>query len=195
MPINFNNTTFITSAVKPSQYPKTHLPEIALAGRSNVGKSTLLNHLFQRKKMVKISSTPGKTQLINFFNIDDAISCVDLPGYGNAKVPLHVKKQWGPMIQTYLTERSSHKLVLFLLDMRRIPNQDDLDFLNWTLQAQLPVILVLTKIDKVKKNQRLTHTKKILDTLDRSDLSFTYYSATKNMGRKELITSVLNILK
>jgi GTP-binding protein len=194
MPTNFNNTIFVTSAVKPSQYPKNHLPEIALAGRSNVGKSTLLNHLFQRK-IVKVSSTPGKTQLINFFNIDGAISCVDLPGYGYAKVPLNVKKQWGPMIQTYLTERPSLKLVLFLLDIRRIPNQDDLDFLNWTLQAQLPVILVLTKIDKVKKNQRLTHTKKILDTLDRSDLSFTYYSATKNMGRKELITSVLNILK
>jgi GTP-binding protein len=193
MPINFQKSSFVTSAVKPQQYPFSHLPEVALAGRSNVGKSTLLNHLF-RHKIVKVSSTPGKTQLINFFNVDDTFMCVDLPGYGYAKVPHHIKKQWGPMMQSYLSSREQLKLLLFLLDIRRTPNEDDLIFLNWALQSDLPCTLVLTKIDKVKNNERLRQTRKILDTLDRSDLPFVYYSATKNIGRKELITSISNSL-
>ena len=191
--ITFTNVTFIKSAVEPSQYPKIcedsgrPLPEIAVAGRSNVGKSSLLNNLFKRKGLVKTSTTPGKTQLINFFRVDDSIAFVDLPGYGFAKVPTSVRAQWGPMIESYLDERPTLKLILFLFDIRRIPNDDDLIFLNWAIHAHKAVILVLTKIDKVSRGECQSNTHKILNTFGLQNLHHVHYSSTKNIGRKQLL--------
>ncbi|MBW1860608.1 MAG: ribosome biogenesis GTP-binding protein YsxC [Deltaproteobacteria bacterium] len=138
--MNVKSAEFITSAVKPSQYPPVSGPEVAFAGRSNVGKSSLMNTLLGRKNLVKTSSTPGRTQTINFFRINDAFFCVDLPGYGYAKVPKAVRKSWGPMVEIYLKTRRAGEeampevgqgicAVVVILDIRRIPNQGDHDLL------------------------------------------------------------------
>jgi GTP-binding protein len=193
---DFRNPKFITSAINPEGYPTlvdlkgVALPEIAVAGRSNVGKSSLLNHLFQSKKMVKTSSTPGKTQLINFFTLNDQIGFVDLPGYGFAKVPASIRKTWGPMVQNYLDNREHLKLVLFLFDIRRVPNEDDFLFLKWAVASNKAVILVLTKVDKVKRDEKKANTKKILEAFGATNLHHTFYSTTKNKGRQELITLI-----
>ncbi len=121
---------FITSATKPSQYPPVKFPEVAFAGRSNVGKSSLINTLVNRKRLVKTGSTPGRTQLINFFDINSDIIFVDLPGYGYAKVPATVRKKWGPMIETYLSTRKILKGVVVIMDIRRSPRQEEHDLID-----------------------------------------------------------------
>lgn len=189
----FKNPKFIKTAILPKDFPVLKdprgelLPEIAVAGRSNVGKSSLLNDLFQSKKLVKTSSTPGKTQAINFFTLNDELTFVDLPGYGYAEVPLSVRKQWGPMIQGYLHDRKPLKLVLFLFDIRRMPTDEDKQFIHWAAYHQLAMILVLTKTDKVKANEKTANTKKILEALDVENLHHIHYSVVKNDTRKALI--------
>jgi GTP-binding protein len=163
------------------------LPEIAVAGRSNVGKSSLLNHLFNTKGLVKTSSTPGKTQALNFFNVDHVLSFVDLPGYGYAQVPLGTKKKWADMVQTYLNTRKTLELILFLFDIRRMPNEEDTQLLDWAIHAGKAVILVLTKVDKVTTNEKRAYTKKILDAFGVENLHHLHYSVPKNVGRKELM--------
>ncbi|HEV8052287.1 MAG TPA: ribosome biogenesis GTP-binding protein YihA/YsxC [Parachlamydiaceae bacterium] len=196
----FKNAKFITSATKASAYPVVKMPsgdlmtEIAVAGRSNVGKSSLLNHLFQSRDLVKTSSVPGKTQLINFFTLDEALSFVDLPGYGYAKVPMEVRKKWGPMIQEYLEKRSQLKLMLLLFDIRRIPNDEDRQLIEWIVAAEKSVILVLTKVDKVTRNEKAANTAKILRAFNCENLHYTHYSTTKNVGRKELISMLIDAL-
>lgn len=191
---------FIKTAILPKDYPAIRnakgqiLPEIAVAGRSNVGKSSLLNHLFQTRHLVKTSSTPGKTQALNFFVFEDRWAFADLPGYGYAQVSQNVRKQWGPMVQTYLEERDTLKLVLFLMDIRRIPNEDDLQFLDWIVHSQKGMILVLTKVDKVNRNERKLNTTKILDALGASNIHYVYYSTTKNQGRRELLAMIADAL-
>ena len=196
----FKNAKFITSATKASAYPVVKMPsgdlmtEIAVAGRSNVGKSSLLNHLFQSRDLVKTSSVPGKTQLINFFTLDGALSFVDLPGYGYAKVPMEVRKKWGPMIQEYLEKRSQLKLMLLLFDIRHIPNDEDRELIEWIVAAEKSVILVLTKVDKVTRNEKAANTAKILRAFNCENLHYTHYSTTKNVGRKELISMLIDAL-
>lgn len=192
---------FIKTAILPKDYPVIRnaqgqiLTEVAVAGRSNVGKSSLLNHLFHTKHLVKTSSTPGKTQALNFFVFEDQIAFTDLPGYGYAQVSQNVKKQWGPMVQTYLETREALKVVLFLMDIRRIPNADDLQFLDWIVQHQKSMILVLTKVDKVNRNERKLNTVKILDALGASNIHYVYYSVTKNQGRRELLAMIGDAIK
>lgn len=192
----FKNAKFIKTALQPKDYPKlltqkgADMPEIAVAGRSNVGKSTLLNHLFQRKGLVKTSSKPGKTQALNYFTVDDDLALVDLPGYGYANVSLSVRKKWGPMVQTYLDNRDLLKMVLLLFDIRRIPNADDHQMMDWLIQSGKAVILVITKVDKISKNARKKHTQKILEAFNVENLYHVHYSATKNIGRKELIIMI-----
>ncbi len=191
--VYFKGGQFVTTATKPSNYPPPTnsdgkvIPEIAFAGRSNVGKSSLINHLLGTKKLVKTSSTPGKTQHLNFFLVDNALMIADLPGYGFAKVPDSIRKKWGPMIQTYLEQREELKVILFLLDIRRIPNQDDIRFLDWACHNEKAVVLVLTKVDKVKLGERKRNKKKIMDLLPVDNLHAVYYSAQKNEGRRELV--------
>lgn len=196
----FKNPQFIKSATKASAFPIMKLPsgvdmpEIAVAGRSNVGKSSLLNHLFQSRDLVKTSSVPGKTQLINFFSLNGALSFVDLPGYGYAKVPMEIRKNWGPMIQEYLEKRSQLKLILFLFDIRRLPNDEDRQLVEWIAAAEKGMILVLTKVDKVTKNEKTANTGKILRAFNCENLHYVHYSTTKNMGRKELIAMLIDAL-
>lgn len=144
---------FIKSATDPSHYPEGVFPEVAFVGRSNVGKSSLINTLVRRKNLAKTSNTPGRTQLINFFLINDRYAFVDLPGYGFARVPEAVRRNWGPMVETYLKERPSLRLVILIMDIRRDPAADDLNFLQWLNMYRIPVLQVLTKIDKLSKNQ------------------------------------------
>lgn len=198
---HFKNPLFVKSATKSKEYPVMRTPsgsemtEIAVAGRSNVGKSSLLNHLFQRRDLVKTSSIPGKTQLINFFSLDKILSFVDLPGYGYAKVPIPVRKQWGPMIQEYLDNRPTLKLILFLFDIRRLPNDEDRLFLEWAASRQKALILVLTKVDKVTLNERKNNIRKILAAFNCENLYHICYSTTKNIGRKELIAMIVDAIK
>jgi len=159
------------------------LPEIAFTGRSNVGKSSLINTLINRKRLVKTSSTPGRTQLINFFLINKAFSFVDLPGFGYAKVPDSVRKKWGPMIETYLSTRKTLKGVVFIMDIRRISGMQELNFIEWLHYYNIPSILILTKADKLSKTKQLKQHLGIAKALsiDKDDLIL--FSAKSRLGK------------
>lgn len=151
--MKIQSAEFIKSATEPAHYPEDGLPDIAFVGRSNVGKSSLINALVRRKSLAKTSNTPGRTQLINFFLINQRYVFVDLPGYGFARVPEAVRRNWGPMVETYLKERSNLRLVVLILDIRRDPTSHDLDLLGWLDHYRIPVLPVLTKTDKLSKSQ------------------------------------------
>lgn len=195
----FKDAKFITTAVSLAKCPILKddrgnlLPEIAVAGRSNVGKSSLLNDLFNAKGLVKTSSTPGKTQHLNFFTLNSKLVFVDLPGYGYAKVPPSVRKKWGPMIQDYLENRESLELILFLFDIRRIPNDEDKEFMEWIAKADKAAILILTKADKVTRNELAANTKKILEAFACENLHHLHYSVNKRVGRDELIKMINDV--
>lgn len=186
---------FVTSATAPGQYPPALLPEIAFAGRSNVGKSSLINTLVNRKRLVKTSSTPGRTQLINFFNINRQIGFVDLPGYGYAKVPESVKKTWGPMIETYLSGRKTLKGVVIIMDIRRIPRQEELNLLAWLNHYSINGILVLTKTDKLSKNIQTKQHQQIARTLGRVKDDFILFSAKTRRGKDSLWKAILSLIE
>ncbi|MGZ3578088.1 MAG: ribosome biogenesis GTP-binding protein YihA/YsxC [Syntrophales bacterium] len=156
---------FVKSATLPSQYPEGILPEIAFAGRSNVGKSSLINTITRKKNLARTSSTPGCTRLINFFIVNNQISLVDLPGYGYAKAPIASKKEWGPMIETYLMHRESLESVIVILDVRRDPSEQDLTLIDWLRHYQIIPTIVLTKIDKVSRSQATVRKRKIRELL------------------------------
>jgi GTP-binding protein len=177
---------FVTSAVKPSQYPPPERPEIAFVGRSNVGKSTLINTLVNRKRLVKTSSTPGRTQLINFFNINDAFMFVDLPGYGYAKVPARIRKQWGPMIETYLSERKTLAGVVLLLDIRRIPGSDEHNLMDWFAHFDRLVLPVVTKADKLSNSRQQQQRRKIADALGLRSKDLIVFSGKTRQGKDEV---------
>ncbi|MBJ6801261.1 ribosome biogenesis GTP-binding protein YihA/YsxC [Geomonas propionica] len=177
------STEFIKSATRPAHYPEGNLPEIAFAGRSNVGKSSLVNVLVNRKNLVRTSSTPGRTQLINFFQVNDDFMLVDLPGYGYAKVPLAVKKDWRPMMETYLAKRKNLRGVVLILDIRRVPNEDDLQMLAWLRAYSIAPIIVVTKCDKLSKNERARQTAVICTTLHVDKQELTFFSALNKEGK------------
>lgn len=163
---------FITSALKDTDWPilkddgGNTLREIAVVGRSNVGKSSLLNHLFNHKGLAHVSSRPGKTQLLNFFIVDNDFALVDCPGYGFAKVPKKLQQEWGKWVEQYLTTREELTLILFLLDIRRKPSFEDIMFFKWAEHYSKPIRIILTKIDKIKKNERKLYVEKIRKTLE-----------------------------
>ena len=185
---------FVTSAVKPSQYPPAVLPEIAFAGRSNVGKSSLINTLVNRKRLVKTSSTPGRTQLINFFNINEKFSFVDIPGYGYAKVPAAVKKKWGPMIETYITTRKTLKGVVLIMDLRRTPGPEEMNMLDWLNHHGIPSVPVLTKSDKLSKTRQQKQLKEIANTLSADKERFILFSAKSRQGKDEVWDAVNKLI-
>ncbi len=187
------SSEFIKSAAKASHYPDDEYPEIAFAGRSNVGKSSLINTLINRKRLVKTSSTPGRTQLINFFLINKLFSFVDLPGYGYAKVPQAVKKQWGPMIEKYLSARKILYGVVLIVDIRRTPGESEINFIDWLNSYNINTILVVTKSDKLSKTKRAKQIVMIGNTLDVNPDSLICFSAKSGMG-KDLIWKAIEAL-
>lgn len=154
--MKITSTRFIRSAVSPSDFPKDGLPEVAFLGRSNVGKSSLINSLLGTKGLARTSNTPGRTQAINFFLINERCYFVDLPGYGYARVPQQLRRSWGPLIENYLAERPSLVLSILIVDSRHKPTAQDQQMIDWLLQSELPFALVATKADKLSSNQLRT---------------------------------------
>ena len=183
---------YMASAVAAKQYPNSQWPEIAFAGRSNVGKSSLINTLLNRKKLVKTSNTPGKTQTINFFNVNDHLIFADLPGYGFARVPEEIKKSWRIMIERYLLNRQTLKSVVFIIDIRRNPTEWDLQMKSWLEENGIDYILVATKTDKVTKKERKDKLGKISEAFlqDREKVLIPFSSKNKE-GRKKLWNEIL----
>ena len=187
MPQVPQDAAFLASAVNPRSYPPAGPPELAFAGRSNVGKSSLINCLLRRKKLVRVSARPGCTQLINFFSLGrDAARLVDLPGYGFAKVPLTVKAGWRRMIESYLTGRPTLRGVVVILDIRREPSPEDLAMLEWLKSLAIPVVIAVTKADKLSRNQAAASLAKLRPLLGPFDQRPVVFSALSGQGREEL---------
>ena len=186
---------FITSAVKRNQYPVDVRPEVAFVGRSNVGKSSITNALTNRRKLAKVSQTPGKTRLINFFLINDEMYLVDLPGYGYAKVSKKEKESWGKTIETYLMEREQLKKVVLLVDSRHKPTADDILMHEWIKHFGYKVIVIATKSDKLSNNEIGKSKKLIKETLKLGpEDEFYLFSSVKKNGKEELIDNIFGDL-
>lgn len=182
-----NQAEFVISAVGPNQYPDDALPEIALAGRSNVGKSSLINRMINRKNLARTSSTPGKTQHLNYYRINEELYFVDFPGYGYAKVSKTQRQAWGGMIEKYLLERETLKLILLIIDLRHPPSKDDELMYDWLKHHDLPVCIVATKADKIPKSRWQKHMKIIRDALVlRAGDQLMLFSSEAGIGRDEL---------
>ncbi|MDT3959311.1 ribosome biogenesis GTP-binding protein YihA/YsxC [Staphylococcus kloosii] len=185
MNINPNEIEILISAVNPSQYPETGLSEVALSGRSNVGKSSFINSMIGRKNMARTSQQPGKTQTLNFYNIDNQLVFVDVPGYGYAKVSKKQRAAFGKMIEQYITQRKSLKLVIQLVDLRHNPTEDDILMYDFLKYYELPTLVVATKEDKIAKGKVQKHLDNIQQKLqmEPSD-SIISYSSVKNNKQK-----------
>lgn len=186
------NITFEKSATKPDQYPyDPRLPQIAFVGRSNVGKSSLLNCIANRKQLAHVSRTPGRTQLINFFNMNNEIRMVDLPGYGFAKAPKSVKNTWDAMIGTYLQENPDLRLIMCLFDVRREPNEEDVLLLRWLQTNNIPFIAVITKADKLNHSGQIAAKRKLhfwLESWGPSDIIL--FSSVTRQGKDDILRAV-----
>ena len=189
--MKIHSAEFLLSASTTRQFPAAKLPEIAFAGRSNVGKSTLINSLLNRKKLVKTSATPGKTQLINFFKINDQFYFVDLPGYGYAKVPESVRRKWQNLVEAYLSERETLRNVVLIIDCRHNPTMHDMQLLEWLEYYQRPSLIVASKIDKLKRGQVQNHLEKI--QRDLSIASVPIGHSSMQHGRREEIWKELDL--
>ncbi len=181
-----HSASFITSAPALASCPPSEWPEIAFAGRSNVGKSSLINCLLNRKGLVRTSSTPGRTQLLNYFAINEELYFVDLPGYGFARAPRSVREKWQPMVHGYLHGRESLRAVVWLLDVRRDPSKEDLEFLDWLEETEIPTIPVITKVDKVSKNELGRSLAKISSATGLPKELLTPFSVQTRQGHKEV---------
>ncbi len=177
---------FVTSAVEPKGYPPPDRPEVAFGGRSNVGKSSLINDLVGRKKLVKTSKRPGRTQTINFFNINDELYAVDLPGYGFAKVPDDVRDAWGPMIEGYLNHRPNLCAMVVVMDLRRGVEEDDFELIMAAPLFGIQPILVFTKADKFSRNKRQQRRRELARDIDADPGELLLYSSTRGFGRDDL---------
>lgn len=177
---------FIKSATKEEHYPEDSLPEILLAGRSNVGKSTFINSVLNRKNIAHVSSQPGKTQTLNFFLVNEAFYFVDVPGYGYARVSKKDREAFGKMIEEYLTTRQQLKIVIQLVDFRHKPSQDDILMYDFLSSYGIPTIVVGTKVDKVPKTKRKKHEKLIIETLGLEEGMFLPYSGVTKLNLNEI---------
>lgn len=185
-----------TVAVKPSQYPPDNMPEIAFAGRSNVGKSSLLNMITGRRKLARVSGSPGKTRTINFYIINDQFRIVDLPGYGYAKVSKSVTENWGDMMETYFRKREGLKKVIQLVDIRHKPSAQDVQMYNYLKHYGLDGIVVCTKADKVSKNEMQKNMAMIRKTLELSgEDKVIPVSSLKKTGYDELLAEIESLLE
>lgn len=186
---------FVLSAKDPAHYPPAALPEIAFAGRSNVGKSSLINTLLARKGLARTSNTPGRTQEINFFSVNDNLYFIDLPGYGYAKVPEKIRMNWGPMIETYLSGRRTLRLVVLILDIRRNPSGEDRQLIDWLRFYQLNFLVVLTKIDKLPRSQSLERRRRLgLELYLAPEEPLIPFSAKTGDGKDQLWREIKKVL-
>lgn len=193
--MNVTQAEFVISAVGPAQYPEDGLPEVALAGRSNVGKSSLINKMIQRKNLARTSSNPGKTQTLNFYKINGELYFVDLPGYGYAKVSMTQRQEWGKFIESYLLKRDRLRTVLLLVDIRHPPTRDDVAMYDWLKHYDIPICVVATKADKVPRSRHQKHLKQVKETLLlRSTDSLILFSSETGQGKDELWSLIMKRL-
>lgn len=200
----FSQSQFVASTLCDATYPqiKNHhgllLPEIAIVGKSNVGKSSLINHLLKRKDLARVSATPGKTQTINFFTVDNELALVDLPGYGFAKANEEMKQKWAQAIDHYLTHRHTLKLILFLIDSRRLPTEEDCAFAKWASHRNIPILIIFTKADTLtahEKTQNALNSLNLLENyLQKTHVQFLHYSIKDKRSRIEVIDRINNLL-
>ncbi|WP_027092075.1 ribosome biogenesis GTP-binding protein YihA/YsxC [Cohnella thermotolerans] len=185
--MKIKSSEFVISAVGPKQYPDEGLPEVALAGRSNVGKSSLINRMLLRKNLARTSSQPGKTQQLNYYRINNELFFVDVPGYGYAKVSRTEREAWGRMIEHYLRHREPLRLVILLVDLRHPPSALDVSMYEWLSHYGIPLCVVATKADKLGKSQLPKHAKQVRETLGMpKDQPLVLFSSETGMGRDEL---------
>ncbi|WP_195852260.1 ribosome biogenesis GTP-binding protein YihA/YsxC [Aerococcus urinae] len=184
--IQAQNIEFMLSAASPKQYPVPDRPEIALAGRSNVGKSNFINTMTNHKKIARISSKPGKTQQLNYYNLDNSLYLVDVPGYGYAKVSKTERSRWQKQLADYFVQRENLEAVFLLVDFRHRPSKDDINMKDFLDQCQVPYFIIATKADKVKKNQWQNHLQAIKEDLDLvTEDQILPYSSANREGRDE----------
>ncbi|MBN2223281.1 MAG: YihA family ribosome biogenesis GTP-binding protein [Deltaproteobacteria bacterium] len=174
---------FIKSASSVSDYPRSLLPQVAFAGRSNVGKSSLINCLVERKDLAKTSSVPGKTRAINFFSVNDSIVFVDLPGYGYARVSKEIRQTWRPMVEGFFTSSPTIRIAVIIIDIRRGPEVEELNLASWLSVHSIPVLFVATKADKEKKGLVKARVKDIAQVLEVSESDIVLFSAKTRVGR------------
>lgn len=194
--MNINRVHLITSAVSPKHYPEHDLPEILLLGRSNVGKSTFINTIINRKALARTSSQPGKTRTVNFYNVEDSFCFVDMPGYGYAKVSKTERQNFRKMIQDYIENRENLVMVVQLIDFRHKPTEDDLAVNSWLYDNEITPLVIATKMDKVNKNQRPKNLKMLMEALqieDREDVIL--FSSETKAGKEEVKDLIEEILK
>ncbi len=193
--INWHNAVFETSCVSPLQFFKSDLPEIALSGKSNVGKSSLINKLLNRKSLARTSSEPGKTRAVNFFNIDRQLRFADLPGYGYAKVSMDIKEKWMKLMDAFWDDKRDIRLVLQLIDLRNGPTADDmmmLDFLNY---YGFNFVIAATKADKLKKRQRAENIEKLKALKQLEGIEIIEFSTFEDEGKNRIIDIITEMVK
>lgn len=191
MGINFNKAEFILSAVQPGAFLRDGRPQVAFAGRSNVGKSSVINRLLNRKNFARVGATPGKTTQVNYFLIDGRIYFTDLPGYGYAKVSKEERDRWGRLMENYFQEQGLITLGVLIVDARHKPTADDVTMCTWFKESGCPLIVVANKLDKLKKNEIEPNLQCIWDTLELPDTAVLIpFSAEKGIGKTELLSAI-----
>lgn len=193
MGINFNKAEFILSAVQPGAFLRDGRPQVAFAGRSNVGKSSVINRLLNRKNFARVGATPGKTTQVNYFLIDGRIYFTDLPGYGYAKVSKEERDRWGRLMENYFQEQGLITLGVLIVDARHKPTADDVTMCTWFKESGCPLIVVANKLDKLKKSEIGPNLQRIRETLELDEETIVIpFSAEKGTGREELLSAILS---
>lgn len=191
--MNFQNVEFLISAASPADFPGNRLPEIAFAGKSNVGKSSVINRLLQRKNFARVGDKPGKTIHVNYFLLDRSCYLVDLPGYGFAKVSRSEKERWGKLMEDYFAANRI-SLGVLIVDYRHPPTNNDITMARWFLDSGCPFVVVANKMDKLKKSELLPNLKTIREDLELpEDCPVIPFSAENGSGRDELVKQILKI--